>query len=273
MVTAWWLPKNPAEQTMADAVARGDEEAYLHALASARLIVPQVLAEGVVQQEGAEVWQPLTRSVAGQIALVVFTSLAGLGSSMLVGSYEEVTYPQLRERWAGPATWLLVNPGSPIEGRLPVAAVDRALRGEAAPTVAPATTPVSGVAEPTIDVDRILNDPEHEVSREEYLEALCESRVILLTRRPVESPEALLEPDFPWHVTGPPQAPVIEAFTSEAAFSAAYPGRSGVETPFLMLMLAWPDGHSLLVNPEGPVRMAWPADQIHLLARRAVRTD
>ena len=29
---------------------------------------------------------------------------------------------------------------------------------------------------------------------------------------------------FPWHVTGPPQAPVIEAFTSEAAFSAAYSG-------------------------------------------------
>ena len=252
---------------MADAVARGDMAAYVHALALATLILPRVLAEGVAQHEGRETWQPLTRPVDGRTAIVVFTSLAGMGSSVFVGSYEEISYADLRAQWAGPATLLLVNPGSPIEGRLSVATIDRILAGDTPTPVADAEAAEARPPESTMDA--ILHDPEYEASRDEYIAALCEARVIVPTQRQT-APESVLEPDFPGHDTGAAQSPTIEVFTSREAFAAAYPDSWSVEIPFLLLMLAWPQGHALSVNPGTPVRMYWPADHVHLLARRAV---
>lgn len=255
---------------MADAVARADEAAFARVLADAPLIVPQAPAEGVSQSAGEPAWAPLTKWVAGAPSILVFTSVAGLGSSMLVGSYEETDYAQLRARWAGPTTWLLVNPGSPIEVRLSVSTIDRALRDES--PLLPGWPPASQPADPTStdQVEQILHDPEYEAGHEEYLDALCGSRAIVPVWRPVDHPEELLEPDFPWHVTGGPQTPTIEVFTAEETFAANHRDRWGVRAPFLMLMLAWPRGHALSVNPGGPVKMFWPADQVPLLQRRAI---
>lgn len=260
-----WLPKNEAERAMADAVERGDSTEFFRIFVAAELHLPQVPEEGVVLREGAEQWAPLTRQLGGTTAVPVFTSVEGMGSAVFVGSYAVTSYPELRDRWVQPGWWLAINPGLPIESHVPVAAVDRLASGELG-LVDGQLVPAGAATDP----DLVLPDPEHETSLEEYLETLLDSTVVLPAARAVDYPDELLTPGFPWRPAGPADAPTIEVFTTVDGCDAAYPGLPRVRMPFLMLMIAWPDGHALSVNPGGPVRMVWPADQIRLLQQRAI---
>ena len=119
------------------------------------------------------------------------------------------------------------------------------------------------------DLDRVLNDPEYLADPDEYLEALLDAMVIVPTAREVDYPDEVLTPNFPWRVAGEADPPTIDVFTSPEVFADTYPASPSVRMPFLLLMISWPEGHALSVNPGGPVRMSWPAHKIHELQRLA----
>lgn len=130
MSSPWWQPANDVERAMSRAVADGDAAEFFRRLIAAELYLPQVPRDGVVLREGAEEWIPVVQQVSGFPAVAVFTSLAGMGSTMVVARYEVTRFAEVRERWAGPDWWVAVNPGLPIDANLPFDAVDRLAAGE-----------------------------------------------------------------------------------------------------------------------------------------------
>jgi hypothetical protein len=279
MSSPWWQPANDVERAMSQAVADGDSTEFLRRFVSAELYLPQVPREGVVLREGAEEWVPLIRHVGGFPAIPVFTSLAGMGSAVVVGKYEVTGFAEVRDRWAEPDWWVAINPGLPIDASLPFDAVDRLISGDLVVVdgrlVRPdqldaVEVPGAGGAEPGYDPDRVLNDPSYPGTRDQFLAALLDATVSVPTTRAVDDPDDLLEPDFPWLPSRTGPTPTIEVFTSADECARAYPDRPSVRVPFLLLMIAWPDGHALSVNPAGPVRMVCSADEVSILRQQAI---
>jgi len=258
---------------MSQAVAEGDSTAFLHSFVSAELYLPQVPRQGVVLREGAEQWVPLTQQAGGFPAIPVFTSLSGMGSKVVAGRYEVTSFAEVRDRWAQPDWWVAINPGLPIDAHLPFDAVDKLISGELVVVdgqlVRPDEVTRGEESPPGADPDRVLNDPDYPSTRDEYLDALLDATVIVPTGREVDYPDELMEPDFPWLRSGTADAPTIEVFTSAEGCAQAYPGRPTARMPFLLLMLAWPSGHALSVNPGGRVQMVCPAEEVPILQRQA----
>ncbi|QSB16807.1 SseB family protein [Natronosporangium hydrolyticum] len=269
-----WLPKNEAERAMADALEQADDAAYFRAFLAAELYLPQVPDDTATQTEGAEQWLPLTTAVNGQIALPIFTSLAAMGSQVIVGKYEVTTFAELCDRWAQPDWLLEINPGSPIEALATVGLVAAAARREATLIDSgDATQEPDTRQEPESASDhrRALYDPGYERGTQAFETALLDTTVVVPTTRDVDFPDESLQPGFPWRVVeGLTGEPTIEVFTHEAGFRDAHPGTPYARMPFLMLMLGWPDGHGLTVNPDGPVAARWSAHLVPELQRRAV---
>lgn len=124
--------------------------------------------------------------------------------------------------------------------------------------------------EPVADPDRVLHDPTYPAGRDEYHDALLEATVVVPTAREVDTPEAVLDPDSPWLRASWREVPAIEAFTDADEFARSHPGQPSVTMPFLLLMLAWPAGHALSINPGGRVRMECTLEEVSVLQRRAV---
>lgn len=274
MSSPWWQPANDTERAMSQAVAEGDSRKFLRTFVSAELYLPQIPKERAGRRDGAEEWVPLVQHVSGFPAIPVFTSLAGMGSAVVVGRYEITSFAEVRDRWAGLDSWVAVNPGLPIDAHLPFDAVDRLISGELVMVEGQLVRPdqVDQIEEPQpeVDPDRVLNDPDYPSSRDEFLEALLDATVIVPTTHEVDDPDQLLEPDFPWLLSRAAGAPTIDVFTSVDDYARAYPGRPSVTTPFLLLMLAWPSGRALSVNPGGRVRMVCAADEVSTIQQQAV---
>jgi hypothetical protein len=274
MSSPWWQPANETERAMAQAVADGDSTEYLRSFVAAELYLPQVPKPGVGLREGSGEWVPLIQHVSGFPAIPLFTSLAGMGSAVVVGRYEVTSFAEVRDRWAEPDWWVAINPGLPIDAYLPFDAVDRLISGELVVVdgrlVRPDELDPVGEPPPEVDPDRVLNDPDYPSSRDEYLEALLDATVLVPTTREVDDPEELLEPGFPWLLSRTAETPTIEVFTTAEELGRAYPDRPGVAVPFLLLMLAWPGGHALSVNPGGRVRMVCAADEVAVIQQQAV---
>lgn len=233
--------------------------------------------EGVILREGAQEWVPLTRQVGDYLVVPVFTSLAGPASAMAVQTYDVTSFAELREQWAGPDLWVAVNLGLPTEACVPFDAVDPLISGEVVLIDGDLVEvdeldelPPMFRAAPERDPDRMLNDPAYRGSRDEYVEALLDARVIVPTTRAVDDTEVLAGPDSPWLLTESADAPTVEVFTSADEFTRAHPGRTSVSVPFLLLMLTWPSGCALFVNPGGRVRMRCSAEEVRTLRQEAL---
>lgn len=246
-----WEPANDTERAMAQAVAAGDRQEYFRLLALAPLYLPQRLSD-----VGSGAGQRLmTGQLFGHTFLFVFTSLEGLASltAAAADGYTETTYAELRRKWPDPLWRLAVNVGSPIDAYLPVESVPAAALGEVTvPTVAEVVAE-SATDEENVDVDA-------------YLRSLLDSVVLVPVTREVPHPNAILEPNFPWLVTGAPQAPVIEIFTAEELLAQAHPGPvPSVPVALPVVLSMWPPDHDLALDPGTPQRLDLPADQVAAL--------
>lgn len=295
MTTPQWTPRDEVEQALAEAAAVGDVQRFFQILTEAPLYLPQVPREPEQylperDDQDPDAWMPLTEWVGGEFTVPVFTSVPALRSVTGVQRYEQTSYQALLADGAGLHPRLVVNPGTPIEIGLPLNSISQVLSGDlvlrdgelvapdGSPPADPNPAPVEALVEPDAarpghDPERdhrILNDPGAGASHEEYLAALFDARVFVPTTRPARFPNAVPEPEFPWWVTDALGAPTIEVFTSEAGLADAYPELVSTPLPFVLLVSALPDGHGLLVNPQGPVRIRWLPDQIDDLRRRAL---
>ena len=259
-----WFSNNDTEDALLDALDNEDERAFFLTFARAELSLPQVPDPDPVSPEDAQAWQPLTRPMAGYTAVPVFTSVESMRSADIETKYATTSYAGLRDLGVSPEWLLAINPGTMIEAYLPMATIDRLLQESEATgePSAPADEAEDLWEDLGLDPDQILNDPENRASLDVYLEALMEATVIVPTAREADFEAEVLTPEFPWRPARGKDTPTIEIFSSPQEFAAAYPGSPHVRMPFLLLMLSWPEGHALAVNPGGRVRMNWPADRI-----------
>ena len=269
-----WEPANETERALAKALTDGDQQAFFGIIAAAELYLPQVGQEETGEQTF------ITAELFGQTVLVVYTSLEGLTASVagVADAYTVTTYPELLERWPQPQWRLAVNPGYPIDAYLPVEEVGAAAKGDVKlPTAAEVI--VAGFAEDeqatqVFDTDTVLRDAAERNDPGTYIDTLLDSTVVVPTAHAVEDPEQLLDQQDWWRPAGTEQEPVLEVFTSEEAFFAAFPmARTdpatgwvhSVTMPFVLLLGVWPEGTALAVNPRTDFGIELPAQDVQAL--------
>jgi hypothetical protein len=262
-----WAPANPTEQALAEALASGDQANYFRILSNAELYLPQFLT---APPEGQ---QFVTVNMFGQTFLPVFTSIEAMvvaQVSAVAGGYVLTTHPELRRKWPMPQWRLAVNPGTPIDAYVEIGAVERAALGELAlPTAgelildAAAEEAATGALPAVeVDADEALADAASQGDIDGYVRILLDSVVVLPTARPVPDASALFEPDFPWRVTGSS----IEVFTSTAALQRAHPvPPPSIRVSFPILLVRWPEGRGMSVNPGSATGVEISADQVRML--------
>ncbi|QSB15325.1 SseB family protein [Natronosporangium hydrolyticum] len=257
-MSANWSPKNEAEQAMARAAESGEIIGFLRAFTTAELYLPQVPAAS------GEGWAPLTQRLPGATAIPLFTSLAGMGSAVFAGRYAVTSFAEVCREWAEPGWWVAINPGTPIESYLPFDAVDPLLTGELHLVDGELVPPEPLTTATPVPVAPLAPDPDQEIT------ALLEQSVTVPTTSEVAAAEAVLAPDFLWLSVDRSGTPTIVAFIEARSCALAYPERPRVTMPFLLLLLAWPAGHGLLLDLGGPAPVGYDPDEVAGLQRRAI---
>jgi hypothetical protein len=286
-----WLPTNPVEQGMADALAGGDGPAYARLLRSARLLVPALPPDGSEEAAllSAELLPP------GAPYLPVFTSRTALDWALgdLAGGHEEVSFAALLQRWPDPRHRLAVNPGSPIamfllphaladiaEGRQPLVALGDVQRAVADETLAQirriclrelgdieSVDGAGGLRDdpPANPLEVALREAVERPDGEAFLEALLAADTLVLpTTEPVTDPDRILDDDFPWLVVGGDQVRAIPVFTSTAMLERTGAGDlPRIEIGMLPVLATWPGEEFVLyVNPGSVLELMLPGDTV-----------
>lgn len=152
-------PVNRLESAMAEALAAGDQETYLHLLAGADLVVP-IVADGHQDPDqhagpeggsGRPGWATTRHNDA--VYLVAYTSEAAMLQSTggQFGRSRGLSFAELAAAWPDPEWWLVVNPGLPLAAHLPTSLVRQLAGGEfTAPSEPPPApdTPAAAADEP-----------------------------------------------------------------------------------------------------------------------------
>ncbi|MFJ6198346.1 SseB family protein [Micromonospora sp. NPDC092111] len=291
-----WQPANDTERALLRAARDDDRTGFFRILTRAELYLPQLRDDG---DDGSQRF--VTMDLFGQPFLPVFTSVETMAPRVagVADAYTVTGYAELRERWPVAGWRLAVNPGTPLDAYLPVEAVQAAADGElsvpagaeilaeiaeaaaddeiagagadgddgdlaaefaaamARPGAAPAGEP---------DTAELLRDAAERQDPTGYVDALLDAVVVLPTARPVDDPARLVDLDFPWRSVGPPEAPLVEVFTSPERFARAYPdGTPSLRATLVSLLTVWPQGHGLAVDPDSPAGITLPADQVPFL--------
>lgn len=266
-MTEPWQPANDTERALLEALAKDDRTEFFRVIASADLYLPQRSSDADDREGQAFV----TVRMLDHTFLPVFTSVEGMAEVMsrLADAYTVTTYSELREKWPVPKWRLAVNPGFPIDAYSSIESIAAAAAGEEAVATA-AEVIVDGIVEdpqPPIALDphAMLTEAATRADVDGYVDALLDTDVMVPTTREVTDPEDLTGPEAPWYRAGPPERPVIEVFTSEEAYERAHPDLPHVIVPFVALLMIWPEGHGLSVNPGDPTSLDVPADEVYTL--------
>lgn len=289
-----WMPANPVEHALAEALDGGDGVAFAEQLRAAQLLLPELPSAGSEdEQRIAQLFPP------GGAFVPVYTSPDTMAWALgeFATEYEPIDFASLLQRWPDTEHQLAINPGTPIatfltpqsitdlaEGREALVSMEdvqhvvsdeavsqirdlclRELAGEETPAL-----PVAEPAElrddpPGNEVESVLLDAVQAADGEAYLRALLDgASVLLLTNGPVSDPDKIFDEGFPWRVLGGDQAAVIPVFTSAAMLerTGATDG-AWVEVDFLHVLAMWPsEDHMLFVNLGSALELSLPGEVV-----------
>lgn len=262
-----WVPANRVERKLAWALAEGDLIRYLRLFATAELFQP--LDGGDVEaSQGREL---VHHRPDGSTVLPVFTSYEAMQAQVTepVRAAAVTDFAHLRDTWPDPEWLLAIDPGLPIAAALPLPAVQRGLAGELS------------LIDPQLSIQPLADDQwrpwphtaNHAVleavsrgDAAEYLDALLSSMVTVAVTRPLDQ-DALLGDGFPWRPTELATGPVIEVFTDDREFAAAYPDRQRATVRFQTLLYDWPADAGMSVNPQRVAGMDLAAEAVPMILR------
>jgi type III secretion system (T3SS) SseB-like protein len=232
-----WTPANDTEVAMAEALGRGDSQAYFRALTAATLYLP------AFDEPGPQ--QLVTVRSGDDQYLMAFTSAEALTARLNgVPAFRTTTCAELLSKWPDPALMLAIDPETPIQAYAPIEVVrDGAARDLAlTPAVAVPDGPVNALEE---ELDQAVRRADVDA----VIGALV-AGVVLVPER-----------DGQW---APLAEQTVGVYTSAAQLSAAVPPTTrAVELPFLDLALDWPGiGWRLVVNPGGPAPLEFSGTQV-----------
>lgn len=272
-----WQPANEAEALMFDALVRNDSQAFFRIFATSPLYLPAFMADiGTSQQ------RMVTKTINGELYLMVFTSVPGLTGFAETGytpdtrpdCYATTNYDELAAKRPDPEWRLAINAGLPIDAYVSIDSVRDAVLGiERIPLAEEVLDPEAGAgAVVSVAADfRPANDTEVAMEfalRERDVDALTDvlvvSDVLVPTGEPVSGPEAIASRDFPWRPTELDGEPTIPVFTSPERLIEAVPGpTASVWVPFVTLAENWPHlGVQLAVNPNSAIEFLFPGEGV-----------
>ena len=173
--------------------------------------------------------------------------------SRLADAYTVTSYQELREKWPVPEWRLAVNPGFPIDAYSSIESVAAAAAGEE-PVPTAAELIVDGIAEDpqrpvALDPHELLTEAAERADVDGYVDALLDADVVVPTTREVTDPEDLTGPEAPWYRAGPTGAAGDRGVHLGGGVRAGPPRPPRVIVPFVALLMMWPEGHGLSVNP------------------------
>ncbi len=221
---------------MADALSRGDGQAYFQALTTGTLFLPDLAEPGpqqlVTVRSGADTY------------LIAFTSCEALASRLSgVAAFRTTTFAELAGKWPDPDWMLAVNPDTPIQAYAPIEVIRAGADGRLV------------LEAERGNPDLPANDLEAELDqavRGSDVDGIIGALVTATVHVPVTGdgrPRPLAER-------------TIAAFTSRRQLAAAVPaGLPAAVLPFLDVVLDWPgDDWQLVLNPAGraPLEFAGP---------------
>ncbi|WP_194904668.1 SseB family protein [Catenulispora rubra] len=263
-----WKPANAVEESMARAAAAGDSAAYFRLVESATLYLPGSIAD---RQAGMQRFA--TRVIFGHTYVLAFTSVDGLMAHVAEFADASVatSYEELRRHWPDPGWRLAVNPGTPVDAYVRLESVAEAARGAVHVTTvkalaAQADADLSGSGEAPHELEAALAEAIRTADVDAYVHRLLGALVLVPTTAPVDGPARILEAEFPWRITGGPESPGIEVFTSRAAFTRAFPQPVPyVVAAFRFVLTAWPEGCGLAVDPDSPSGISLSPEILQML--------
>lgn len=239
MTQPTWTPVNDVEAALADALARGDSQAYFQALAEATLYLP------AVEEPGPQ--QLVTVRSGDDVYLIVFTSCEALAERLVgVTAFRTTTCDELLANWPNQDWMLAVDPDTPIQAYAPIDVITDASAGRIVlpSTLEPRTEPANDLE---ADLDRAIRSGD--------VDAVIGVLALGTVHVPVAS-DGTSWASF--------AEQTIAVFTSIGQMAASIPaGTASDELPFLDVAMDWPGlGWHLVVNPGSTAPLVFDAVQV-----------
>jgi hypothetical protein len=226
-----WLPGNRVDAELASAMVADDRRRFFEIIRAAPWYLPALPADPGGQRF-------LTRELLGGTYLLVYTSVRSLVSTVgpAVVGYTVTGYEELARRWPEPSWRLAVNPGTPVDAWVTLAALAEAADG---------TRVV-----PTLASRRADADPDTDAAVDRFLRALSQGTLLVPT---TGQPPA-------YQVLRRDGRLVVEVYTSPRTLP---PGTPYLPAVLADLVLRWPGSdHHLSIDPGSEAALLVPGDRV-----------
>lgn len=230
-----WLPGNEVDAELVGALAADDRRRFARTVRQARWYLPVRRDHEHSPPAGEHGPRYLTRDLLGATYLLVFTSPGSLAATVggVATGCVVTGYDELAAHWPDPSWRLAVNPGTPIDLWVTLDLLAGAAAGD---RVLPSLAPPA--------------DPAADGPLDQFLARFVGAPLLV----PTQSPDR------------------VEVFTSEAALRERYPhGTATVTRTIPELLLDWPAGQALAIDPGSDTPLVIPADQVPALLLWAPR--
>ena len=259
-----FVPAGEVEAKLLDAVHRGDNDAYLQALADADVFlqVPEDAEFALRPGRPGFPW-PVT-DIGGRVSIPLFTSIERLGD--MAGPDPapgaKLSFAGVIRYWPDVTTALSINPGTAIGASLP----GEQIAGLAEWADHQAAQRMAARFEPQNDVEQRLFEAAGQGDGDAFYKVLLGAQVVVPADPETPWGTRPGESDFPWHPVPVNGKTAILAFTSLRWMHDAIGPCRFLMPDFLDLVSAWRDADwTLVLNPGTPVAATLPGEQVRAL--------
>ncbi len=260
-----FVPAGEVEVKLLDAVQRGDNDAFLQALAEADVLLQMPEDADVELRPGRPGFPWPMTEIGGRTSIPLFTSIERLRdmAGPTPGPATRLPFPSVIRYWPSANTALAINPGTTLGASLP----GEQIAGLAEWADHRAAQRMAARFEPQNDVEQRLFDAAGRRDRDAFFKILLGSQVVVPADPETPWGTRPGEADFPWHPVLVNGTTGVLAFTSLRWMHDAIGPCRFLMPEFLDLVSAWPEADwTLVLNPGTPVDATLPGEQVKALA-------
>ncbi|HEY7487544.1 MAG TPA: SseB family protein [Streptosporangiaceae bacterium] len=251
-----FVPVGDVEVKLLDAVHRGDNDAFLQALADADVLLQVPEDAEFALRPGRPGFPWPTTEIGGRVSIPLFTSVERLRD--MVGTapapYTRLPFAGVIRYWPEATTALAINPGTAIGASLP----GEQIAGLAEWADQRAAQRVAARFEPQNDIEQRLFEAAGRRDRDEFFQILLGAQVVVPADPETAWGTRPAEPDFPWRPVLVNGQTTVLAFTSLRWMHDAIGPCRFLMPDFRELVSVWPDAEwTLALNPGTPVNSSF----------------
>lgn len=274
-------PANDAERALLEAVAKGDDSAFVQVLAAAEAVVPVPPDMDYTLRPGRPGFPWQVQEADGRVIVPLFTSPERMREAVSAEVFTPAATPAtdfmhfpftaVMRYWPDRKYALVVNPGSPVTGTVP----GNRIGALAEWADEQANHRQSEPFEPQNEIEQRLIEAAAGGDTDAYFQVMLSAQV--LVPADPDTPWGIRPDDaeFPWHAVPVLGSRSVQLFTSLKWMHEAIGSSRFVMPPFLDVIASWPDqGWTLILNPGTPISSVLPGARVRALAAaQADRAD